>query len=792
MAPNQPANDDHTADSMPRPESGPSWTRSRWSALLAAGLIVLAGLAAYANSFSGPLLYDDAASIVDNPSIRRLQSLGRVLSPPRNGETVSGRPVLNLSLAINYALGGKNTRGYHATNLVIHILNALLLLGILRRTLLLPALRDRFGNAALGLAWAIALLWVVHPLQTEAVTYIVQRAESLASLFYLLTLYAVIRGTQSKRAVFWYVVAVLACLLGMGTKEIVVTAPLMVLLYDRTFVGGSFREALRRRWGLYVGLAASWALLASLVWSTELLARREEIGVPDAWSYARSQPGVILYYLRLSLWPQPLCFNYDWPVAKTVARILPAMLVVGLLGAATIWGLVRRSAAGYVGAWFFLILAPTSSIIPLKQLAFEHRMYLPLAGVAALVVASVCLAGRRLVGRGWMTARVGLAAGMGLVVSAATVLGFLSVRRNGLYQSASSIWRDTVVKVPYNPIARNNLGFALADAGRPQEALEYYQEAIRLKPDYAIAYNNLGNALLTLGRLPEALDEFQKAFRINPDDALIHNSLGFVLANTGHTAEAIEHYRAAIRLNPDYAIVYSNLGLALANAGRLSEAVEQYRQAIRLNPQDVPAYNNFGNALWALDRLPEAIEYYEHALRIKPDYIEARNNLGNAMARSGRLQEAIEQLQQAVRLKPDLADTQYNLTLTLTQAGRFREAIEHGREVVRLTPNHPQINRFVAWLMATHEPAEGGDPERAVQLAEHVCTLTGRRDIACLDTLAVAYAAAGRFDEAVATAKEAWQLAQAAGQDSLAEDIHIRMQLFRDHKPYREPAIRRP
>jgi len=204
--------------------------RSRWATAAAGGLLVVAVAAVYCHSFSGPFVFDDLPSIVDNPTIRRLTPLWHVLSAPHKGETVGGRPLLNLSLALNYALGGTPVCGYHAANLAVHVLNALLLWGILRRTFQSPILIASFGAAGPNIAWAIALLWAVHPLQTESVTYVVQRAESLAALFYLSTLYCVIRGASSARALLWYVAAALACLLGMATKETMATAPLIVML----------------------------------------------------------------------------------------------------------------------------------------------------------------------------------------------------------------------------------------------------------------------------------------------------------------------------------------------------------------------------------------------------------------------------------------------------------------------------------------------------------------------------------------------------------------------------------
>jgi Flp pilus assembly protein TadD len=723
--------------------------------MLAAGVIVVAGLAAYANSVWGPFIYDDLGSILDNPTIRQLWPLSQPLSPPCDTRSVTSRPVLNLSLAVNYYLGGKNVWGYHATNVAIHLVNGLLLLGVLWRTFQLPALKACYGQAGWGAAMAIALLWTVHPLQTESVTYIVQRAESLAGLFYLLTLYSAIRGVASSHGAWWHSVAIGACWLGVGVKEIVVTAPVVVLLYDRTFLEDSFRKIFRRRWGLYVGLFGSWGLQIGLLARTGISMLTKEVGTVGMWAYARSQPGVILHYLRLSFWPDRLCLSYEWPVAHTMGEILPGMVVVGVLVAATIWGLREWRGWAFLGAWFFVTLAPSSSILPVPHLAFEHRMYLPLASIVTLAVTGGCQVGQRLVRGGWISRWLCLAVEAGLVMLMAMVLAVLTSRRNEVYQSPLSLWEDTVAKAPYNPDARNNLGIALGEAGRIAEAIEHFQQAIRLKPDDAGSYNNLGLALASSGRQPEAIEQYQHAIRLKPGYATAHNNLGNSLLNCGRVPEAIDHYQEAVRLKPDDAAAYNNLGLAMIKSGRLSEAIEQYHMLLRLEPG-----------------LPEA--HYNVAL---------------ALARTDRLLEAIAHLQQALRLRPDYPEAQHNLILALSHGGRVREAVDLALEVVKQAPEQPQVHHFVAWLIATHEPTDGVAPATAVELAQRACILAGQRDIDYLDTLAAAYASAGRFNEAVTTAKEAWQMAQSAGQNSLAEEIHMRLQLYRDRKPYRQPAV---
>jgi tetratricopeptide (TPR) repeat protein len=849
-------------------------------------LIVAAALAAYHNSFLGTFAYDDQGAIVENQTIRQLWPIWPALFPPRSGDTVSGRPLLNFSLAVNYALGGLDVRGYHAANLVIHIAAALLLMGILRRTFLTPALRDRFGKVATPLALASALIWALHPLQTESVTYIVQRAESRMSLFYLLTLYCVIRGAERKGTVPilaptmlrmvpemglspsagaapvgqafqpdtesaivrlesltypasspgergdsapwpWYAVSVLFCLLGMACKEVMVTAPLVVLLYDRTFLAGSFAAVFRGRWGLYVSLAATWGLLAYLVLSTGLIGRQSELGAPDVWSYARTQPGVILHYLQLSVWPASLCMSYEWPVADTLSEILPGAIVVGLLLAATVWGLVGRKAWGFLGAWFFLILAPTSSILSLNQLAYEHRMYLPLAAVAVLTVAGGYALWDRLLPQpagqggqspfspGMTLSKVGFwaakkgtvpdrarvahwAAPVAVLAALATALGIATALRNSDYRSLLVLWQDTVNKNPNNPILHYDFGAVLFRLGRTDEAIEQYVQALRLKPDYFEAHNNLGNALAAIGNSGEAIEQYHRALRLHPGFAEAHYNLGNALGEAGRTDEAIEHYHAALRIKPDYAEAHNNLGLLLASLGKTAEAIEHYQQALRSKPDFVEAHNNLGKALADASRMSEAIAQWEQAIRLKPDYAEAHYNLGSALVLSGNWREAVQHYREALRLKPDypkarygLANAHYRLANALVRADRIHEAAAHYSEVLRLLPDAIEALNDLAWLLATHEPAQGGDAARAVQLAQRARELNGQENPQCLDTLAAAYAAAGRFAEAVSTAEQALRLAESAGQTTLVHNIQSRLELYSDDCPYREPPLTR-
>jgi Flp pilus assembly protein TadD len=483
------------------------------------------------------------------------------------------------------------------------------------------------------LAFVVALIWAVHPLQTEAVTYVVQRAESLMGLFYLLTFYGFIRYAEGRRG--WAALSVLACLLGMLTKEVTVTAPVLVWLYDRTFVSGTFREAWRRRRVFYLFLGSTWLALA-----VEMVLtggnRGGSVGFGSGttwWAYALTQFPAITTYLRLSVWPHPLVFDYGTHWFRSLGEVLPQAIVVGALVGGTIWALRRPrwAGAGFLGAWFFSILAPTSLVPGTTQMIVEHRMYLPLA---AILVGVVLLAEKGCVvvlpRTGWLGC---LVLGLGAAAAGAT----LTIHRNGNYRSALALWSDTVAKRPDNARAQNNLGIFLEENGEPGKAVDAYATALRLKPDFALAENNLGNALVATDRTTEAIPHYQRSLQLKPDFALAENNLGRALVKAGRVEEALAHYQAALRLKPDYAECHFNLGNALAQGlHRPADAIAQYNETLRLQPGNAEAECNLGSALLELGQLDAAIAHYEAACRIDPNFILAQSNLAMARRLAGR------------------------------------------------------------------------------------------------------------------------------------------------------------
>lgn len=655
--------------------------RFNFRIMIPALLLLAVGLAAYANSFSGGFIFDDKRNILENPNVRSLWPLAKAMSaPPLSG--ISGRPILCLSLALNYALSRYSTWSYHAFNVAIHLLAGLTLYAIVRRTLLSEKPRGKLAAHATMLAWITAAIWIVHPIQTQSVTYIIQRGESLMGLFYLLTLYAAIRATQSRRAAAWSVISILCCAVGMATKEVMVTAPVVVLLYDRTFAAGSFAAALRRRWPLYAGLAATWGILAAVMLTSAYTPGTAGFSVEiNPLDYALNQSIVIVRYLRLSFWPVGLCLDYSWPVVKDWSRIVPAMLAVIVMLSATIWAMARNYGWSYLGVWFFGILAPTSSFVPLVDLIFEHRMYLPLAAVILLVVIAGHLCFRYAVER-LQAITLMRCVSAALVIAIIGPFTMTTLRRNRYYRDPVLMWQSVLKVVPGNARAHFNLGTELESQNRFERAGRHYYEALQLKPDYPKAYVGLGNI-----------------FRLQ---------------------------------------------------GRLDEAAGQYQRALRLKPDEVEAISGLGNILQSQGRLDEAADYYRDAIRLRPDYAEPHNNLASVLLTQGKFDKALEYFYKALTLEPDSATTLLG----------------------------------IAWILALHPDAERRDTARAIELAQRAIALTEEQNAVDFDTLAIIYAAAGKFDQAQVAAQKAVDLARRAGNATLAEQIRKRLELYRQARPY--------
>ena len=740
----------------------------RWAVLLGSAVIVAAVAGVYYNSLEGQFVIDDHDQIVGNVRIRQLWP-----SWPKGHRWPvwlifnSPRPVVLFTLAVNYRLGGLEVRGYHLFNIAVHVVAALALYGIVRRTLGRARWRRHLDAAALPLALAVGLIWAVHPLHTGAVTYVIQRAESMMGMFYLLAVYCMVRGVSSRRAWPWLAGSVACCVFGVGCKEVMVTAPLVMLAYDRLFVSGSFRALWRRRRWFYLALGGTWVLLGVRLWLRPGGTSAGFRSLVGPWwegpvEYALTQFGVIVHYLKLSVWPTSLCIDYWWLPAKTrpfavlFDEVLkPAGLIVVLL-AATAAGLVRRSGWGFLGLWFFLILAPSSSIMPIKDRAFEHRMYLSLAAVVSAGVLCAYWLGRagvrRLGGGGRLGRLVVVGVGCLAVVAVAGTLGYLTVQRNAVYLDDRLLYQDIVNKAPHNPRGYRNLGVAMVRAGQLREALPHLRKSIDLKWDSHEAHNNFGAAKERLGDLKTAIRE----------------------------------YRIAIQISPYYRAAYNNLGAALGKTKQYRAALSCFQRAARLAPWDPDPYMGIGTILAETGRKAEAMRYFQMALARDPRLGKAYYNMGVVFIDRGELEQAAGCFARAVRYAPHDSSARFNLGMCLWMMGRPGQALGQFRSVLRLRPGDAVALNATARLLATYPDGRFRNGPEAVRLAEAVCKAVGYSNHSFLATLAAAYAEVGRFQDAVRTIRLAAQLARQAGSRATAAQYELHMALFRAGRPLRK------
>jgi tetratricopeptide (TPR) repeat protein len=699
-------------------------------------LIVLLTVVAYLPVRNAGFVFDDYKNVTGNPSLRTLSGLGRIWTDP--SASYQYYPLTYTSFWIEYHLWGLRPIGYHAVNVLLHALNAVLV-GLLLSRLAVPG------------AWFAALLFALHPVHVESVAWVSERKNVLSALFYLSSLLAYLRfeeNSKRRRGLYALAFALFVCALLSKTSAVSLPfAVLLVLWWKRGRVERRDVIALIP----FVLVGAALGLLTAWVEVRYSGARGPDWEL--SWLERCLVAGrVVWFYAGKLIWPDPLMVIYPrWQIDPGLwwQYLFPSAAVAVVLALWRWRGWLGKGPL--VAAVFFVgTLAPVPAFINVAFMRYSyvanHWQYLSSIGLIALATAT----GERVWSRIGQRRRY-LGAVAGVVVLAA--LAAAAWKWAGVYVNEEALWRDNVSKDPNVWAAHNHLGFALQSGGKLGDAIGQYEQALCLKPDYAEAHYNLGVALQQAGKLGDAIDHYEQAVRLRPEFAEAHNNLGDVLIQLGRFPEAMQHLEQALRIDPDYAEARYNLGNALRGVGNPTEAIRQYEQALGIRLDYVEAHNNLGIALAEVGRLPEAIRHWEQALRMKADYAEVHKNLGNALIRLGKMTEAAVHYEQIVRLKPDSAEAANNL----------------------------------AWLLATLPVAEGGDPVRAVTLAERASELTGNRSAAYLDTLAAAYAATGRFGDAVATAQSAIELASAVGQLELAREIGSRLEIYRSGGVCRRP-----
>jgi Flp pilus assembly protein TadD len=624
-------------------------------------LVLAAALLPYWGTLGAPFVFDDVASIVNNESLRNLGSWHVLLPGDLKGAGVHGRPLVNVTLALNYALSGLHPWSYHLFNSMLHAGSALLLFGLLRRTFCLPALREKMSEKADSLALSISVLWAAHPLLTETVTCVIQRTEGLVSFFILLALYCFVRAQNSTRPNRWLLGTVTACIIGMLSKELMAVLPIFILLFDRQLLSEGFVAAIRRRQAFYAALLISYSgLILSLLLAPM---RGGSVGFGlgmSSWHYALTQCDAIVRYLGLCFWPSPLVLDYGASLVPGASAVIPQGILVLALLAATIWSLCMRKAAGLSGAWFFGILAPSSSFIPLTtQTLAEHRMYLP--SIAVLLCAVLLF--DRVLKKWTLLASVLLT----------SVLGVFTVLRNEDYSSALRIWNDTATKCPDNPRAQFNLANALLAEKRPLEAIPHYRCAV---------------------------DQYRKAPAGGDALATASYNLGLAYLYSGDSEHALGAFSETLSLKPDSVDAWINLAAAQSKLGQSDDAIRSLKKALGLSPGAADAHLKVADLLSERGLFTEAISHYEASLGTKPDQAAAHAGLAGVLLTTHKANLALRHLEEAERLDPGNPSIQTNRVLALLILGREGEAETLLNEIMKQTPGYAPARNLQEQLAA--------------------------------------------------------------------------------------------
>ncbi len=647
---------------------------------------MVTGLVTYANAWHGPFLLDDQRTIIENPSIRDLSQLGAVLHPPPQFP-VTGRPLVNLSLALNYAWGGYAVEGYHLWNIAVHLLAGLALFGLLRRTFGRTGLAVTEGTAVVWPAALAALLWVAHPLNSETVNYVTQRTESMMAAAYLVAVYAAIRGLDGTRGNRWEITAVVAAFAAVASKETALTLPLMIVVWDRCFAFPTWSAAWTQRRHLYGMLLASWLLFAFFARELPFFTEGGFEETVSRWTYLLNQGPIIVGYLRMALWPGGLIFDYGSPTVITFGQAAPTVALVVALAAVTLGALWRHRPLGFWGVWFFVTLAPASSLIPIPtEVGAERRMYLPLASLVALGV----LAAWRLAGAQTSRRRTAVAVGGLLIV----VLGATTVARNRDYQQARAIWQTVLDRRPHAR-AHEHMSMALRDLGDIEGAIGHLRQAA---PDSPNARHALGSALLERGDIAGAIEQFRTFIRLRPNTPhIIEARLEYAQALTqaGDVRGVIEQYRAVVQTDPAFVRGRLGLAIALAGAGDRTGAITELREALRLQPNNPATLVNLA-LLLGPQQPAEAERLLRQALQVTPGDRGARKQLLLALVARQRWSDLEIEARRFMAMAPDDSDGPNLLGVALASQGRLPDARVQFESALRLAPGNQQAQANLA------------------------------------------------------------------------------------------------
>ena len=719
--------------------------------LIPLAVLVCLGALLYLNSFKVPWQFDDRTNIVENRGVHlNTFSSEQVSRLVRSSFSDAIRFFSYFTFALNFYFGRLNVFGYHLVNLLIHITTGVFVFWFVLLTLGLPSQRKRYGSVAFRVAFLTSLIFIAHPVQTQAVTYIVQRMSSMAAMFYLLSMILYVQGRLStgRRRIFYYGGMCLSGLLSILSKENAFMLPIFIALYELLFFRGGEKE--------FLGWPALRVLLILVGLGSigfVLLGGRYVNVIEEGYRYrdftmlerVLTQFRVVLYYLTLLIFPHPsrLNLDYDFTVSKSlfdpISTFFSLIIIVFFIGIG-IWKMKRWPVVSFFIFWYFGNLVIESSVIPL-EMVFEHRLYLP--SIGPIFLFSLLLA------RGWEGwVRVERAKKeaifAALVVLSVLPLSWATIDRNAIWRSEFELWADCVKKSPNKGRPHNNLGKLYYTSGQIDEARREYELALKLDPKTAPAHFNLGVIDYNKGRLDEAADRLTKALNIDPKFAPAHALLGEVYYRRGRDEEGLAELEMALKIDRYNVRAVNHSGLVYLRRGDLEEALTQFKKAVMIDSNHIEARVNLAEAYVRTGRLDQGLLEIRKAMSLNPDYGDAHTILGIIQLQKGMPDEAVSSFLRALKTNPDDVTALSNLGVAYRYKGRINEAISQFQKVLSIRPKDEEahINLGEAYLTKGMIREGIRENEKALEI--------NAQAIAARLNLGEAFLRQGRLDQAIA------------------------------------------
>jgi protein O-mannosyl-transferase len=670
-------------------------------------LIATLGLLVYSNTFTVPFVLDDNVNIRDNPIIKSFDAFQNISEPiagqiPQDVLThFKTRFIGYFSFALNYSLDGLDVAGYHLFNLAVHIINALLVYWLIILTFRTPFLarhENACSNSAI-LAFISAFLFVCHPLQTGAVTYIVQRFASLATMFYLITLVLYIDfrlrpAGWTKYAI--YTLAVITAIAAMLTKEISFTLPVVIALYEIMFFEGQIRSRIAILVLFLLTMMIIPLLLSTTMGSFETM-RQASPDKITRLEYLFTQFTVLVVYLRLLFVPVNQNLDYDYPIYHslfdpTVFLSLVCLILILSIGLLFLYrsrlgndNAIYLRLAAFGIFWFFITLSVESSIIPINDLIFEHRMYLASVGCFMAMVMTFYMQINKL-----LMSRIYMRLFITLFILCIVLLSGMTYARNAVWNSEIALYKDMSQKSPLKGRVHNSLGVAYLEKKLFDEAIKEFQLAIKLEPDDYFARNNLGAAYLKISKFDDSIRELSVALHLEPNRPTMLTNLGRAFMGQKKFDNARYYFDRAIKTDPEYIDAHKNLGFLFEIQGDIDNAAKEYIYVERSEPGTVNIHNNVADIFFKRGDFKAAINKYKLVIKVSPDLTQAHYNLGLAYAKQNSLPEAAEAFRNAIRLNPDIAAAHYNLGLVYKQQKQYKKAATELETALKIQPDYAE------------------------------------------------------------------------------------------------------